>query len=156
MTIGVRRGVSKMVEDVCRLPALMAGHFRNSCKAILVMAIAGPSKSLGSPWPPLAKRLWWWPNYFPFVFQSPFNDKVNEWVESSTTRNASDLNYVLRFMFKPSNVITWLPIKVTDVVKTIEELTTKSYEKSWKIMIIFYFYLISNLGQNEPDISRNI
>jgi hypothetical protein len=63
VTISVRCGVFKMVEDVCRPPALQAGYLRNSCKAVLAvtrlqgveaLVMTGPGKSLGSPWPPLA------------------------------------------------------------------------------------------------------
>jgi hypothetical protein len=65
-TIGVRRGVSKRVEDGRRLPALQAGHPRNGRVVISGVArpqgieglgMADPSDALGSPWPPLAIRL---------------------------------------------------------------------------------------------------
>jgi hypothetical protein len=69
MGIGVRHGVSKMVEDVCRPPALRAGHPPDSCKAVSGVArpqgiegssMAGPGETLGSPWPPLAIRPCLW------------------------------------------------------------------------------------------------
>jgi hypothetical protein len=59
----VRRGVSKAVEEGCRLPALQAGHPRNGRKAVLGVAHpqgiegsgkGGSGKTLGSPWIPLA------------------------------------------------------------------------------------------------------
>jgi hypothetical protein len=61
------RGVSKGVENGRRLPNLRAGYPYNSCKAISWVAssqgideigMAGPGKTLGSPWLPLAIRPW--------------------------------------------------------------------------------------------------
>jgi hypothetical protein len=58
--IGVRRGVSKGVEDSHRPSALWASHSRNGHEAICGVArsqgvkglgMAGPGETLGSPWP---------------------------------------------------------------------------------------------------------
>jgi hypothetical protein len=60
--IGVRHGVFKGVDDSCRPPVLLVGHPRNVCKTVSGVArlrdveglgLAGPSDTLGSPWPPL-------------------------------------------------------------------------------------------------------
>jgi hypothetical protein len=65
LLMGVRRGVSKGVEDGGWKPALGANHPRNGCKAVSGVArphgiegsqMAGPDKTLGSPWPPAAVR----------------------------------------------------------------------------------------------------
>jgi hypothetical protein len=64
----MRRGVSKGVEDSRRPPALLVGHARNSCKAVLEVArlqgversgMAGPGETSGSPCIPLAMRAWY-------------------------------------------------------------------------------------------------
>tara|TARA_B110001454_G_scaffold208706_1_gene221486 strand:+ start:311 stop:571 length:261 start_codon:yes stop_codon:yes gene_type:complete len=61
----VQRGVSKGVEDGCRLPTLQAGRPRNRHKAVLGVAhpqgikglsIAGQGETLGSLWILLAIR----------------------------------------------------------------------------------------------------
>jgi hypothetical protein len=61
-TIGLRRRVSKRVEDGHRPPALQAGHPRNGCEAVLGVVhpqrvegagMAGTGETLGSPWPSL-------------------------------------------------------------------------------------------------------
>jgi hypothetical protein len=66
--IGVRRGVSKGLEEGRNPPGLRAGHPWNGFKAVSGVAhpkgiegsaMAGLSDTLGSPWPPLAIRLWW-------------------------------------------------------------------------------------------------
>jgi hypothetical protein len=65
----VRRGVSKKVEDCCRPSVLRAGHSRDRPKAVSGVAhlqgvegsgMAGPVKTLGSLWTPLAIRAWYW------------------------------------------------------------------------------------------------
>jgi hypothetical protein len=38
MDVGVRRGMSRIVEDGRRPPALLVGHPRNGCKAVLGVA----------------------------------------------------------------------------------------------------------------------
>jgi hypothetical protein len=87
--MGARRGVSKEVEDGRRSPALRVGHPWNSHKAVSGVAcpqgvegsgMAGPGETLGSPWPPIAIRLWYHPGgralgfclHFP-LFSSPFS-----------------------------------------------------------------------------------
>jgi hypothetical protein len=61
VNIGVRRGVSKGIEDGHKLPALRVGH----CKAVPGVAqpqgvegsgMADLGVTLGSPWAPLARR----------------------------------------------------------------------------------------------------
>jgi hypothetical protein len=61
---GVQHGVSKGVEDGCRLPTLwvatpetakkpfQGGHLQG----VKVKGMAGHSNTIGSPWPPLAIR----------------------------------------------------------------------------------------------------
>jgi hypothetical protein len=50
--IGVRRGVSKGVENGCRLPNLRAGW--PALQNIDGYGMAVPGETLGIPWPPLA------------------------------------------------------------------------------------------------------
>jgi hypothetical protein len=66
--IGIRRGVSKGVEDSRSPPALWVGQPWNSHKAVSgvaspqgveVSGMAGQGETLGSPWPPLAIRSCW-------------------------------------------------------------------------------------------------
>jgi hypothetical protein len=61
LCIGVPRGVSESVEDGRWLPALQAGH--PPCRQATpetAWPVAGPSDTLGSPWPPLAICLCLW------------------------------------------------------------------------------------------------
>jgi hypothetical protein len=53
--LGVRRRVSKRVEDGHMPSALRAGHPRNVSFGV---GRAGPHETLGSPWPPLPIRPW--------------------------------------------------------------------------------------------------
>jgi hypothetical protein len=64
---GVRRGVSKGVEDGCRLPALQAGHPWNGLRdesgvaglqGVEGLGMSGLGETLGSPWPALAICPW--------------------------------------------------------------------------------------------------
>jgi len=65
--IGVRRGVSKGVEDGCRPPVLQEDLPWNGPKAVSGktppqavqwLGMSDPGETLGSPWPPLAIRAW--------------------------------------------------------------------------------------------------
>jgi hypothetical protein len=60
LTIGVHSGVSKGVEEESRLPTLRVDHLSGVARpqGIERLGMAGLGETLGSPWAPLAIRLW--------------------------------------------------------------------------------------------------
>jgi hypothetical protein len=187
MSISVWRVVSKRVEDAHWLPALRVGHCWNRWKAVSWVAhlqgierlsMAGPGKTLGSPWPPLFirpyqkdkslfsffrrvtnKNNWGWDNRSTIYTGRRQKLKSEVLIELSLNlakfgRSPGRISLLPRCltMWSPRNrsknflplrrsefhansinkfrwvwIVKWLePIKATDVVKTIEELTTEN------------------------------